>query len=318
MIITKRIILYVLMMLASSLVVHAQDAAKPLTIGFAQVGSESAWRKAFTAATEAEAQKRGINLVFVDSENSQEKEIAALRSFIEQKVDAIILAPVVETGWDTVIKEINDAKIPLVIIDRNVTSDPSMYLTRISSDFVFEGRLAAAWLVQATAGNCKIIELEGSIGSSAARDRQIGFNEVISLFPNMEIVITESGDFQRDGGHDVMESILQTEDVSDVCAVWSHNDDMAIGAIQAMKDYGLKPGKDIKVVSVDAIPDIFKAMMDGESNATVELSPYMAGPAFDAINDYLAGKTVPKWIPVNGKIYFPDTAAEEYAKRSQQ
>src|SRR5690348_16098580 len=118
MIITKRIILYVLVMLASSLVVHAQDAAKPLTIGFAQVGSESAWRKAFTAATEAEAQKRGINLVFVDSENSQEKEIAALRSFIEQKVDAIILAPVVETGWDTVIKEINDAKIPLVIIDR--------------------------------------------------------------------------------------------------------------------------------------------------------------------------------------------------------
>src|SRR6185295_13104400 len=125
------------------------------------------------------------------------------------------------------------------------------YVTRVSSDFVFEGRLAAAWLAQKTAGNCKIIELEGTIGSSAARDRQIGFNEVIKLFPEMQIIVTQSGDFQRAGGHDVMEGILRTEDVSDVCAVWSHNDDMAIGAIQAMKDYGLKPGKDIKVVSVD-------------------------------------------------------------------
>lgn len=311
----KRILFFLLLTLFSVIAVHAQDA-KPLTIGFAQVGSESAWRKAFTAATLEEAKKRGINLIFVDSENSQEKEIAALRSFIEQKVDAIILAPVVETGWDEVLKEIQAAKIPLVVIDRNVTADPSFYVTRVSSDFVFEGRLAAAWLAQATAGKCNIIELEGSIGSSAARDRQIGFNEVLKLFPNMQIVITESGDFQRDTGHDVMESILQTEDVSDICAVWSHNDDMAIGAIEAMKAYGIKPGKDIKVVSVDAIPDIFKSMMDGDSNATIELSPYMAGPAFDAINDYLAGKTVPKWVPVTGGIYLPDTAAEEYQKRS--
>jgi len=313
----KRFLILILVIFISSVSVHAQDKGKSLTIGFAQVGSESAWRNAFSAATKAEAEKRGINLLFSDAENSQEKQIATLRSFIEQKVDAIILAPVVETGWDEVLQEIRDAKIPLVIIDRNVTTDPSFYLTRVSSDFVFEGRLAAAWLAQATAGKCKIIELEGSIGSSAARDRQIGFNEVISLFPDMEIVITESGDFQRNTGHDVMESILQTEDVSDVCAVWSHNDDMAIGAIQAMKDYGLKPGKDIKVISVDAIPDIFKAMMDGDTNATVELSPYMAGPAFDAINDYLAGKTVPKWIPVTGGIYFPDTAAAEYQKRNQ-
>jgi galactofuranose transport system substrate-binding protein len=314
---SKRLLILVLVIFFSSVSVHAQSTGKTLTIGFAQVGSESAWRNAFTAATKAEAEKRGINLLFSDAENSQENQITALRSFIEQKVDAIILAPVVETGWDEVLQEIKDAKIPLVIIDRNVTTDPSFYFTRVSSDFVFEGRLAASWLAQATAGKCKIIELEGSIGSSAARDRQIGFNEVISLFPDMEIVITESGDFQRDTGHDVMESILQTEDVSDVCAIWSHNDDMAIGAIQALKDYGLKPGKDLKIVSVDAIPDIFKSMMDGESNATVELSPYMAGPAFDAINDYLAGKTVPKWIPVTGGIYFPDTAAEEYQKRTQ-
>lgn len=204
-----------------------------------------------------------------------------------------------------------------MVVDRNVTADPSLFITRVSSDFVFEGRLAAAWLAQATNGKCNIIELEGTIGSSAARDRQIGFNQVIALFPQMKIVLTQSGDFLRTGGHDVMDGILQTENISDICAIWSHNDDMALGAIQAMKDKGLKPGKDILIVSVDAVPDIFKAMIDGNTNATVELSPYMAAPAFDAIDAYMAGKKLPAWIPVNGKLYFPDTAAQEYAKRSK-
>jgi ABC-type sugar transport system substrate-binding protein len=297
--------------------VGAQDNSKTLTIGFAQVGSESAWRVAFSSATKAEAQKRGINLLFVDGQNSQDTQIAALRSFVTQKVDAIILAPVVETGWDQVLQEVKDAGIPLVIVDRNVTADPSLYITRVSSDFVHEGRVAAAWLVAKTNSNCNIVELQGTVGSSAARDRQIGFNDVIALFPDMHIVISQNADFSRDQGRQVMQSIIQSEDMSQICAVWAHNDDMAIGAIEAMKAAGLHPGKDIVVVSVDAIPDIFKTMMDGDTNATVELSPYMAAPAFDAINDYLAGKDVPKWIPVHGNLYQPDTAAAEYAKRSQ-
>jgi ABC-type sugar transport system substrate-binding protein len=309
----KRLLIFILVVLISSVAVGAQENTGSLSIGFAQVGSESAWRTAFTDATLAEAEARNINLLFSNAENSQENQIAALREFVAAKVDAIILAPVVETGWDEVLQEIKDAEIPLVIIDRNVTTDPSFFITRVSSDFVFEGRLAAAWLAQASAGKCKIIELEGTMGSSAARDRQIGFNEVLSLFPNMEIVTTQSGDFLREGGYDVMEGILLTEDISDICAIWSHNDDMAIGA---MKTYGIDPGNDVLVVSVDAIPDIFKAMMDGDANATVELSPYMAGPAFDAIESYLAGEEVPAWIPVTGGIYFPDTAAEEYQKRT--
>jgi ABC-type sugar transport system substrate-binding protein len=315
----KRLLIFMLVLLVSSVsvAVIAQDAAEPLTIGFAQVGSESAWRTAFTEATMAEAEARGITLLFSDAENSQTNQIAALRDFIAQGVDAIILAPVVETGWDEVLQEIQAAGIPLVIVDRNVTTDASLYITRVSSDFVFEGRLAAAWLAQVTDGNCKIIELEGTIGSSAARDRQIGFNEVIALFPNMEIVITQSGDFLMEGGYDEMEGLLLTEDVSDICAVWAHNDDMALGAIQAMKDYGIDPGDDILIVSVDAVPNIFKALMDGDTNATVELSPYMAGPAFDAIEAYLAGETVPPWIPVTGGIFLQDTAAEEYQKRTE-
>lgn len=298
--------------------IYAQDdEGQGLTIGFSQVGSESDWRTAFTEITLAEAERRGINLLFVNAENSQAAQINSIRSFIEQQVDAIILAPVIETGWAQILEEVQAAGIPVVIIDRNVTADESLYLTRVSSDFVFEGRLAAAWLAQATSGKCNIVELVGTVGSSAARDRQIGFNEVIALFPEMRILVSQTGDFRRIMGREVMEGVLHTENPAEICAVWSHNDDMAIGAIEAIKQAGLDPGQDILIVSVDAIPDIFKAMMDGDANATVELSPYMAGPAFDAIAAYLNGDSVPKWIPVMGGIYFPDTAAEEYAHRVQ-
>ena len=297
---------------------YAQDdGGRGLTIGFSQVGSESDWRTAFTEITLVEAENRGIELLFSDAENSQEAQIVAIRSFVEQEVDAIILAPVIETGWTQILQEVQSAGIPIVIIDRNVTADESLYLARVSSDFVFEGRLAAAWLTQETSGVCKIVELEGTVGSSAARDRQIGFNEVIELFPDMQIIYSQTGDFRRELGKEVMEGILHTENPSEICALWAHNDDMAIGAIAAIKEAGLDPGQDILIVSVDAIPDIFKAMMDGDANASVELSPYMAGPAFDAIVAHLNGEDLPKWIPVTGGIYFPDTAAEEYARRAQ-
>lgn len=287
------------------------------TIGFAQVGAESAWRVAFTQATLAEAEARGINLIFSDGENNQETQIAALRSFIEQGVDAIILAPVVETGWNVVLQEIKDANIPLVIVDRNITADSSLYITRVASDFVHEGRLAAAWLAQHTDGDCTIIEIEGTPGSSAARDRQIGFNQLIDLFPNMQVILSQSGNFTREGGREVMETILMTENMDAICAVWAHNDDMAIGAIEVMKEYGVDPADDIFIVSVDAVPDIFLAMMAGDANATVELSPYMAAPAFDAIEAHFNGEILPPLIPVLGRIYFPDTAEEEYARRTQ-
>jgi ABC-type sugar transport system substrate-binding protein len=290
-------------------------ALEGLTIGFSQVGTESDWRVAFTESILAEAQERGINLLFSDAENNQQNQFAAVRSFIAQQVDAIMIAPVIETGWDPVLKEAQSAGIPVVIIDRNVTADESLYLTRVSSDFVHEGRLAAAWLAQATDGTCNIVELEGTIGSSAARDRQIGFNNVIALFPDMQIIVSQPGDFIRENGKKVMEGILNSENPRDICAVWAHNDDMAIGAIEAIKEAGLDPGKDILIVSVDAIPDIFLAMVNGDANATIELNPNMGGPAFDALEAYFRGDTISKWIPVTGGIYFPGTAGEEYAHR---
>jgi galactofuranose transport system substrate-binding protein len=304
------------LLLGAGMVV-ASAQANALTIGFSQIGSESGWRTSETASIKAEAEKRGIDLKFSDAQQKQENQIKALRSFIAQGVDGILLAPVVETGWDQVLKEAKDAKIPVVLVDRGVAADPSLYLTKVASDFAEEGSLAASWLAAHTNGKCDIVELQGTVGSSAAIDRKKGFEAVISNFPNMKLIRSQSGDFTRAGGKEVMESFLKAENGGkSICALYAHNDDMALGAIQAIKEAGLKPGKDITIISIDGVPDIFKAMADGETNATIELNPHLGGPSFDAINAFKEGKEVPKWIKANGPLYLPDTAAEEYKKRS--
>src|SRR5512134_2908359 len=193
---------FLLVVIALSFVAPAamaqDDSGAGLTIGFSQIGSESAWRTSFTNAVKAEAEARGINLLFSDAQQQQENQIAAIRAWIAQgDVDAIILAPVLESGWDEVLQEAADAGVPVIIVDRNVDSDPSLYVTRVSSDFVHEGRLAAAWLVQATSGNCGIVELYGTVGSAAAEDRHNGFAEVIGLFSGMSIIHSETGNFVR-------------------------------------------------------------------------------------------------------------------------
>ena len=300
----KWFLLVVIVLSLAAPAVFAQEGGEGLTIGFSQIGSESAWRTAFTNAVQAEAEARGINLLFSDAQQEQENQIAAINAWIAQgDVDAIVLAPVVTSGWDEVLQEAQDMGIPVVIVDRDVDADPSLYVTRVSSDFVHEGRLAAAWLVQATSGNCNVAVLYGTVGSAAAEDRAAGFREVIAMFPGMEIIRSETGNFVRTEGKQVMQSFLSAEDPGNICAVFAHNDDMAIGAIEAIKEAGLVPGTDILVVSVDAIPDIFDSLDAGEANATVELSPFMGGPAFDAVVAHLNGEELPKWIPVGGNLY---------------
>jgi ABC-type sugar transport system substrate-binding protein len=297
-----------------------QASDRPLTIGFSQVGSESSWRTAFSESIKAEAKRRGIDLKFSDAQQKQENQIKAIRSFVAQGVDAIIVAPVVETGWKPVLLEAQRARIPVVIVDRNMAlDDDSLYLTRVASDFVEEGRKAARWLMQATQGDCRIVELQGTVGATAAIDRMKGFNEIIGRYDDAEIVRSQTGDFTRSKGKEVMESFLKAENGGkDICAVWAHNDEMAIGASLAIKEAGLDPGDDILIVSVDAVPDMFKAMADGDTNATVELSPDMGGPAFDAIEAYLGGDTnIPKLITINGDLYTQATAAEEYRRRTE-
>ncbi|WP_374383112.1 galactofuranose ABC transporter, galactofuranose-binding protein YtfQ [Dongia sp.] len=293
-------------------------SADSLVVGFSQIGSESGWRAAETKVSKIEAEKRGVDLKIADAQQKQENQIKAIRSFIAQGVDAIFLAPVVATGWDAVLEEAKAAEIPVVLLDRTVdTKDDSLYLTAVTSDTVYEGKVAGEWLAKETNGKCNIVELQGTVGSSPAINRKKGFDEAIAAHPDMKIIRTQSGDFTRAKGKEVMESFLKAENGGkNICAVYAHNDDMMIGAIQAIKEAGLKPGKDILTISIDSVPDIFKAMADGEANATVELTPNMAGPALDAIIAFKKDGTMPKkWIQTESKLYLPDTAAAEYEKR---
>lgn len=174
------------------------------------------------------------------------------------------------------------------------------------------------WLVKQVNGKpCNVVELQGTVGASVAIDRKKGFAEAIGQAPGIKIVRSQSGDFTRTKGKEVMESFIKAENNGkDICMVYAHNDDMAIGAIQAIKEAGLKPGKDILIGSVDGVPDIYKAMIDGEANASVELTPDMAGPAFDALEKFKKDGTLPeKMTMTKSTLYLPDTAKEELEKK---
>jgi simple sugar transport system substrate-binding protein len=294
-------------------------AAQAQTVGFSQIGSESGWRAAETTLTKQQAEERGIDLKFSDAQQKQENQIAAMRSFIAQGVDAILVAPVVATGWDSILEEAKEAEIPVVLLDRRVDSSDDLYMTAVGSDLVHEGEVAGQWLAE-TVGDkpCRVVELQGTTGSSPAIDRKNGFEAGIASHGNIEIVRSQTADFTRSVGKEVMESFLQAENGgADICALYAHNDDMAVGAIQAIKEAGLKPGENILIVSIDAVPDIFKAMADGEANATVELTPNMAGPAFDALAAFWKDGTMPeKFIQTESKLYTKnDDPAGEYEAR---
>jgi len=270
-----------------------QPVARKITVGFSQIGAESDWRSANTLSIKEEAKKRGVDLRFADAQQKQENQIKALRSFIDQKVDVIAFSPVVETGWQGVLEEIKKAGIPVILTDRGVdVTDKSLYVTLISPDVVEEGRKAARWFVENTTGDLKVFELRGTPGSSPAIDRHNGFGEIIADHTRIKIIKSQDGNFERGKGKEVMEAFLKTPESKEFNALYAHNDDMALGAIQALKEAGLKPGKDIKIVSVDAVKAAFEAMVDGELNCTVECSPLLGPQLFDTVETVLAAKAL--------------------------
>jgi ABC-type sugar transport system substrate-binding protein len=294
------------------------NAAGPLKVGFSQIGSESGWRTAETKMAQSAAKDRGVDLRIADAQQRQENQIKAIRAFVAQGVDAILLAPVVSTGWDDVLIEARDAKIPVILMDREIeTKDPSLFLTAVVADNVVEGQVAAQWLMKTVgARDCPVVEIEGTVGSTLVSNRKKGFEDAIAASPNFKIVRDQSGEFTRAKGKEVMEGFIKALGPKTICAVYSHNDDMMIGAIQAMKEAGLRPGKDVLTVSVDGVPDIFKAMIDGDANATVELSSDMGARALDALLAFKKNGTVPpKKILTPSTLYLQESGAAEYARR---
>jgi simple sugar transport system substrate-binding protein len=223
---------------------------------------------------------------------------------------------VVTTGWDTVLKEAKAAKIPVILTDRNIdTKDPSLYVTMIGSDFAEEGQKAAQWLLDnyKKPGDVNIVELQGTVGSAPAIDRKKGFEEVIKSDPRFKITRSQTGDFTRAKGKEVMEAFLKTD--KNIQVLYAHNDDMAIGAIQAIEAAGLKPGQDIIIISVDAVKGAFEAMMAGKLNVTVECNPQLGPQLMTVVKEVLAGKEQPKWVKTKEGVFPMETAAKEFPNR---
>jgi len=302
--------------IAGSIAMPAFAADKKITLGFAQVGAESEWRAANTASIKDAAKKAGVTLKFSDAQQKQENQIKAIRGYIAQKVDIIAFAPVVTTGWDTVLKEAKAAKIPVILTDRSIeTADPSLYVTMIGSDFAEEGQKAGKWLLDnyKTPGDVNIVELQGTTGSAPAIDRQKGFAEAIKADPRFKITRSQTGDFTRAKGKEVMEAFLKAD--ANINVLFAHNDDMAIGAIQAIEAAGKKPGKDIIIVGVDAVKGAFEAMMAGKMNVTVECNPQLGPQLMAVAKEVLAGKEQPKWVKTKEGVFPMETAAKEFPSR---
>ena len=280
-----------------------------LVVGYSQIGAESEWRTGNTASIKKAAENLGVELIFDDAQQKQENQIKAIRTFIAQQVDVIGVSPIVETGWESVFQEAQEAGIPIILVDRRADVPEYLYATHIGSDFVEEGRNAARVMADLLDGKGEIVELVGTLDSAPANDRYIGFREILEDYPGMTIIASETGDFTRAKGKEVMESFLITYG-DRIDALYAHNDDMAIGAIKAIEEYGLKPGEDIIIVSIDAIRDAFQAMIDGKLNATIECNPLLGPMFFSTALKVLNGEDVPKRIPSEEGIYFPDNAAE--------
>lgn len=285
-----------------------------LVVGFAQIGQESGWRDAETNDVQWYAARNTdtIELAFADAQQKQENQIKAIRNFIEMDVDVIAFPPVVETGWEAVLTECQEAGIPVILVDRGIdaSAGEDLYTTMIASDHVWAGEQAAIVMNDLLGGTGKVVELEGTVGASAAVQRKQGFDDYIANnCPDIEILDSQTGDFTRAMGKEVMESFLKS--YSDIDAVFCHNDDMALGAIEAIKEAGLKPGEDIKVVGVDGVKGAFESMLAGEMNCTVECTPILAQQIFDTAAKLKNGETVDKWIMSADGVYTADQVTQE-------
>jgi galactofuranose transport system substrate-binding protein len=293
-------------------------AADKIVLGFAQVGAESEWRTANTESIKSSAKEAGIDLKFSDAQQKQENQIKAIRSYIAQKVDVIAFSPVVESGWGPVLREAKAANIPVILSDRGVDEkDTSLWVTFMGSDFVEEGKRAGRWVVEhykGTTGDVNIVELQGTTGSAPAIDRKKGFQDIIGADPRFKIIRSQTGDFTRAKGKEVMEAFLKAEGKK-INVLYAHNDDMAIGAIQAIEEAGKKPGKDIIIVSIDGVKGAFEAMIAGKLNVSVECSPLLGPQLMQAVKDLKAGKTLPKRIVTQEGVFPMEVAAKEFPSR---
>lgn len=290
---------------------NGSDSGELIEVGFAQTGSESGWRAANTESMQAAfSEENGFDLTFNAADNDPAAQIAAVRSFINQGVDAIVLAPIVEDGWDDVLQEAKDAGIPVVLEDRTVSASEDLYAAWVGVDFEREGVYAGEWAAEEFGDTTtRTVVLEGTTGSAPANDRATGFNKAIEG-TGIEIIDSQSGDFTRDGGRSVMEGYIANYGIDGIDLLYAHNDDMGLGAIEAIEAAGGVAGEDIKIVTVDAVKDGMQALIDGKINYIVECNPLLGELAADIVKDVLAGEDVQKTLFVDDETFTQEKAEE--------
>ncbi len=279
-------------------------------VGFSQMENNNPWRIAETESLEAEAEERGVDYTATDAQSETPKQVSDVEDMIASGVDVLVIAPREFEGLAPALDAASEAGVPVFLVDREARGDVcEEYVTFIGSDFISQGERAGEWLVEATGGEAQIAELQGTIGASVTNDRAEGFRNIVEGESGMEIVASQSGDFTRAGGQEVMEQIIQAN--PQINAVYAHNDEMAIGAIQALKDAGRQPGEDVTIVSVDGTRDALQAIIDGELGATVESNPRFGPLTFATIEQFLAGEPIPQKLILEDR-FFDNSNAEEY------
>ncbi|MCQ2981943.1 MAG: ABC transporter substrate-binding protein [Treponemataceae bacterium] len=288
---------------------------KPLLVGFSQIGAESAWRTCNTESMQQAAQEAGIQLLYSNAEQKQENQIKAIRSFIVYQVDVIAFVPIVQDGWDSVLKEARDAGIPVLVTDRKInTSDESLYAGYIGTDGYAEGQKAARFLLNKYAdspadAHFNILEIRGTDGASVTTDRYEGFRSILSDDSRFEIVWSESGDFLRSKGQELANTLLQGSNGvfkingKKIDIIYFHNDAMTLGFIEVLKQSGIRPGKDITIVTVDAEQAAIDALRQGDVNCVVECNPKIGPQVMDLIKDLGQGKEIPRLIHVYEQVF---------------
>lgn len=279
-------------------------------IGYSQLANTGTYRIAETNSMKDEAEKRGFQLIATDAQDNTAKQVSDVEDLIAQDIDLLILSPREFEGLETALQTAKEHEIPVILVDRLAKGEAGVdYVTYIATDFVWEGEAAGEWLKEKTGGECNIIELTGSVGSSSAQDRATGFASVVEANEGMNMLASQTGNFERSEGQRVMENLLQAHG-DEIDAVFCHNDQMALGAVQAIKAAGYKPNEDILVIGIDGEMDAFKSVIAGEMSATVVSSPMYGPITFDTVEKVLAGEEVPTETIMEGVVVDAENAED--------
>ena len=278
----------------------ADPENRPIVVGFSQLGAESSWRMANTKSVEAAAKQYGFGLMMENANQKQEKQIEAIRSFIAYRVDVIVFSPIVETGWDNVLNEAKQANIPVILVDRMIESEnaDSLYTAIVGADFYAEGRRAGEYLIRKADAekmdHVRIAEISGTLDSTPMRDRQRGFQDAIREDSRFEIIDSISGDFLRSKGEECMTYLLEKYGKDGIDVIYSHNDSMTLGVLDILEKNGIRPAKDIILITVDGEKEAVEALKAGKINCVVQCSPDLGDEVMKLVQDLKAGKKIPR------------------------